>query len=100
MVENVGFLEVEMFATAAPRAAVDHVRMSWRNTGRIALVIACLVLALCTEQASIKLGGTHCHKEGIAMVSRCSSLNSVTYYVPWMYSCLLSVGDFISARTR
>jgi len=54
------------------------------------LLVVILVVAVMVEQASIWLGGTHCHATSDYMLTACSSLNSVFYYVPWFYSCLLS----------
>lgn len=58
---------------------------------RLGLLIAILIYAAVTEQASIRLGRTHCHRTDTGyMVSQCSSLNSVVYYVPWLYSCFVA----------
>jgi len=70
-----------MFALTLAHAVLNN---------QLLLAATFLVLSLFTEQASIRLGGTHCHDTSPFMVSRCSSLNSVLYYVPWMYSCFLS----------
>ena len=56
----------------------------------LVLAATFLLLSVCTEQASIRLGGTHCHNTSPFMFSTCSSWNSILYYVPWMYSCYLS----------
>lgn len=76
-------LIASMLLIALVHAAVN----GWRQ---IVQVIISLLLALLVEQSSIWIGGTHCHREGILMVSPCSSLNSVLYYVPWIYACTWS----------
>ena len=54
------------------------------------LALAALGLGLLTEHASLRLGGTHCHASSphLGDISDCSSLNSVLYYLPWVYSCV------------
>ena len=42
------------------------------GNGKLSFFIAIGVLALVTEQASVRLGRTHCHKDAIVMVSPCS----------------------------
>ena len=54
-------------------------------------VLTSFLLGLVTEHASIRFGGTHCHaSSSILNFSECSSVNSVMYYVPWVYCCLRS----------
>lgn len=60
----------------------EHTRM---EGFKICIVI--LSIALTIEQISINLGETHCHADALVMISKCSSLNSVCFYLPWMYSC-------------
>jgi hypothetical protein len=47
-------------------------------------------MALMTEQLSIQLGHTHCHMDGMVMLSKCSSVNSVLTYLPCecLHMCL------------
>ena len=66
------------------------------RAGKIGFCIVLGLLALVTEQASIRLGRTHCHAEGIVMVSHCSSGNSVLYYIPWMYACITSGENLVN----
>jgi hypothetical protein len=44
----------------------------------------------CFEHASLFLGGTHCHATSavLPMITPCSSVNSVLFYVPWIYTSL------------
>ncbi|GMH61635.1 hypothetical protein TrLO_g9921 [Triparma laevis f. longispina] len=44
------------------------------------------------EHTSLFLGGTHCHASSpnLPMVSPCSSINSVLFYVPWTYTSIES----------
>ena len=60
-----------------------------RNYYRISLLVGGVLLGLVMETASLRLGGTHCHVSGILNVSECSSGNSVLYYGPWVYACVL-----------
>jgi hypothetical protein len=69
---------------------------AWRTSNFI-LIPTFALYSLATEWMSIRVGGTHCHAAGIANVSDCSSVNSVLYYVPWMYTCLIS-GQALAAR--
>ena len=56
--------------------------------GQWSLAIAGFFLGLVTEHLSLRLGGTHCHASGLLDVSECSSLNSVAYYLSWVYACV------------
>lgn len=69
---------------------------AWR-VGNFVLIPTFALYSLATEWMSIRVGGTHCHAAGIANISDCSSVNSVLYYVPWMYACLMS-GRALAAR--
>ena len=46
------------------------------------------------EHTSLFLGGTHCHATSaiLPMVTPCSSINSVLFYVPWTYTSI-EAGD-------
>lgn len=57
---------------------------------KLTLLLSCLTLGLFTEAASIRCGGTHCHNAGLVNLAYCSSLNSVVYYMPWIYCCVIS----------
>eukprot|EP00808_Paulinella_micropora_P019538 g64079.t1 len=52
------------------------------------LVLIVFIQGCILEQTSIWLGGTHCHATGTVMLTPCSSLNSVLFYVPWSYAAL------------
>jgi hypothetical protein len=58
----------------------------WEGFRVIATVF---LMALMTEQLSVQLGHTHCHADGLVMLSKCSSLNSVLTYVPCTDTCCL-----------
>lgn len=73
-----------MFALSVIHAAANN---------HLGFLSAIGLYACATEQAAVRLGRTHCHRTDTGlMVSKCSSLNSVGYYIPWLYAC------FISAR--
>lgn len=42
------------------------------------------------EHMSLFLGGTHCHATSatLPMITPCSSINSVLFYVPWTYTSI------------
>ena len=77
-------LVLAMSALTVYHAFSDKDRLS------IALLIASGLLGFCTEYASIHFGGTHCHATGFLNFGECSSVNSVFYYVPWVYVCIVS----------
>ena len=56
-----------------------------------AAVVAYLTLHTAAfEHVSLFLGGTHCHASStvLPMVTPCSSVNSVLFYVPWTYTSI------------
>jgi len=53
------------------------------------LLLGGVLLGLVMETASLRLGGTHCHVSGVVNLSECSSANSIVYYGPWVYACVL-----------
>ena len=77
-------LVLAMSALTVYHAFSDKDRLS------IALLIASGLLGFCTEYASIHFGGTHCHATGFLNFGEWSSVNSVFYYVPWVYVCIVS----------
>lgn len=50
-----------------------------------ALVVIIFVQAAVFEHLSLWLGGTHCHAASPLMITPCSSLNSVLFYIPFSY---------------
>jgi hypothetical protein len=56
--------------------------------GQHMLALAGLGLGFVTETLSLRFGGTHCHASGLLDFTPCSSLNSILYYTPWVYSCV------------
>jgi len=57
---------------------------------QLALAMAAFLAGFLVETSSVRAGGTHCHSTGLLMFSHCSSVNSVVFLVPWVYSCLTS----------
>ena len=53
---------------------------------------ASTLVGLITEFGAIRFGGTHCHHGSAYANCVCSSANSVLYYMPWIYSCVVSAG--------
>ena len=62
--------------------------------GHVVLIIAFTLLAVSIEQASIQLASTHCHADALVMLSKCSSLNSILFYAPWIYLSLFAAPYF------
>ncbi|KAL1511757.1 hypothetical protein AB1Y20_005045 [Prymnesium parvum] len=76
---------------------VTLVHASW--TRALPLAFAGFCLGISIEQASLRLGGTHCHASGIFDFSKCSSGNSVLYYVPWVYAGVTAARRLVSERS-
>ena len=59
----------------------------WSGT---AAVVYIFVHTAAFEHMSLFLGGTHCHASSpfLPMVTPCSSINSVLFYIPWTYTSL------------
>ena len=64
---------------------------------KLELLVACLVLGALTEFGSIRCGGTHCHNAGVLNFAYCSSVNSVVYYMPWVYSSVVSAERLVGS---
>merc|ERR1719353_2446908 len=77
-------VDVLMFATAALalRHAIRH-----RELRRY---FTMLLAGLVCEVGSIRGGGTHCHADGLFNLYECSSVNSVLFYAPWLYSATVA----------
>ena len=56
----------------------------------LAVVTYLTVHTAAFEHVSLFLGGTHCHASSdiLPMVTPCSSVNSVLFYVPWTYTSI------------
>ena len=56
----------------------------------VAVVVYLTVHTAAFEHVSLFLGGTHCHatSANLPMVTPCSSVNSVLFYVPWTYTSI------------
>ena len=51
-----------------------------------------------TEFGSIRCGGAHrCHNAGVLNFAYCSSVNSVVYYMPWVYSSVVSAERLVGS---
>ena len=77
--------ELDLLVAAMVASCLCHAM----RARRLQLFAAGLLLGVTVEHASLRLGGTHCHASGFLNVSECSSLNSVAYYIPWLYSCVV-----------
>lgn len=65
---------------------VVHIYLKTKWNGIKVSIIICSIATI-AEQLSISLGETHCHFDALIMITKCSSLNSLLFYLPWMYSC-------------
>lgn len=66
---------------------VIHANASPNRREAFLLLITGTALGVFTEMASILGGGTHCHASGLLnVIPTCSSVNSVMYYCPWVYT--------------
>ena len=75
-------LEFDTMVLGACLLTTAHALLNRRSSWPAIL----LVVAALAEQGLIRLAGSHCHSEGLVMVSQCSSLASVGFYVPVMYA--------------
>jgi len=76
--------ELDLLVAAMTSLTLWHAAFSNNHM----LALAGLGLGVVTETLSLRLGGTHCHASGLLNLYPCSSLNSVVYYLPWVYSCV------------
>lgn len=83
---------VAMMVAVASLHAVQHRQLS--------LFVASCLLGCGTEFMAIRFGGTHCHNAGIINFAQCSSVNSVVYYGPWIYSSVASALKLVGDGSR
>ena len=67
---------------------------------QLGLFVASCLLGCGTEFMAIRFGGTHCHNAGIINFAQCSSVNSVVYYGPWIYSSVASALKLVGDGSR
>jgi hypothetical protein len=79
-------MELDILVLSMVIAAGLHAIMN----KRLPLFLTGILLGIVTETMSLRFGGTHCHASGLLNFSECSSANSVFYYGPWVYSCIMS----------
>jgi hypothetical protein len=77
----VGVMNLLTLVHAARSGASTRGAGSTRSGSGLAVCLFAMVLAFGVEFASVWVGATHCHGESVAMVTPCSSFNSVLYYV-------------------
>jgi hypothetical protein len=57
----------------------------------IQLIYSAVAMGFLLEETAIQIGGTHCHTSSPYInIAQCSSLNSVLFYVPWIYCGILT----------
>ena len=83
-------VKLDVVVTILTVSAILHAVRSSKPTEGILLCLSGFLLGLFVEQASLRFGGTHCHAEGLLNFSKCSSFNSVIYYLPWVYVSISS----------
>lgn len=83
---NPVILQIDFLVALLCCLVVVHVIYYTRASG-VRCIQTILLSSFFIERLSIRLGDTHCHADGSVMVAKCSSLNSILFYVPWMYAC-------------
>jgi len=77
---------VDMVIAVLTGLVICHIYLKSKWDGiKVSIIILCI--SFIEEQLSIQLGETHCHFDAFLMVTKCSSFNSIIFYIPWMYSC-------------
>ena len=84
--------ELDIVVLLMTVATVSHAFIEPDNGRRkenVTLVVTSFLLGLFTEHASLRFGGSHCHASSeLLNFSECSSVNSVCYYIGWIYICI------------
>ena len=72
-------------------------RGAWKGS---ALVLFLAFHTAFFEHVSLFLGGTHCHATSpvLPMITPCSSVNSVLFYVPWIYTSIEASRRLLAAN--
>eukprot|EP00467_Chlorarachnion_reptans_P023908 CAMPEP_0114515310 /NCGR_PEP_ID=MMETSP0109-20121206/16664_1 /TAXON_ID=29199 /ORGANISM="Chlorarachnion reptans, Strain CCCM449" /LENGTH=321 /DNA_ID=CAMNT_0001695499 /DNA_START=5 /DNA_END=970 /DNA_ORIENTATION=- len=85
-----GVLGLDILMYSCTLMAFAHEALAGRTSRFPAKCLLLFLMALFVEEASINNGivWTHCHDDALFMITKCSSLNSVLYYVPWIYTAL------------
>lgn len=89
---------VDIMMTLLTGLVLLHIYLSTKWNG-VQVSIIILSITIIAEQLSIQFGETHCHFEALIMVTKCSSLNSIIFYLPWMYSCYF-IGQHLKFPTK
>ena len=79
-------LDLDVLIAGMTLASVAHAVRHQRPW----LLLAAALLGAGTEFGAIRFGGTHCHSAGLVNFAPCSSANSVLFYVPWIYTCVVA----------
>jgi hypothetical protein len=86
---NQTILQIDIIVALLCCIVVAHILYYTRSNG-VRCLQTIILSAFFIERLSIRLGETHCHADASMMVANCSSLNSILFYVPWMYTCWAS----------
>lgn len=78
--------ELDLLFVAQFLLALLHAARSCCVATSCKVLAGALLVGAAIEQASIRLGGTHCHAPGLVDLSECSSVQSVLMYGPWLYA--------------
>lgn len=81
----IDLIELDVLYLVFAVATIVHCSMN----KEMMLWISCLLGGLTVELGCIRGGGTHCHHSSLVDLSPCSSLNSVVFYAPWVYSAVI-----------
>ena len=96
MVPDGNVLGIDLLVAFMTLAAARHAHMH----ASMELLLASLALGAATEYGAIRFGGTHCHRPGIINFAQCSSVNSVVFYGPWIYSSVVAAQRLAGTRSR
>jgi hypothetical protein len=97
--KDIGILGLDILIATTGFITFAHAAISGGK--QVALCIAILAVATLVEQLSIQLGHTHCHADSpLLMVSKCSSVNSIVFYLPWLYTSVFMADRMRQASNR
>ncbi|GAB5360527.1 hypothetical protein AAMO2058_000635900 [Amorphochlora amoebiformis] len=85
-----GMLGLDTLLFTLALVTVFHATL--RGGEYVALTLGIIMIATFVEEASVNNGivTTHCHDEAILMITKCSSFNSILFYLPWLYTAIIS----------
>jgi hypothetical protein len=95
---NTELLVVDLGVLAMFIAVMTHAFIHTQSDGLV-LIATTLCIGVISELTSVYLVSTFCHAEALVMIGQCCSLNSILYYVGWMYSCY-AIGNRVPLQSK